>query len=216
MKEQPVVFGYSRVSSDKQELGRQRHEILEYANARGWTVERFISSKASSRKPEVERCIDTLKQAAQAGQVGIILFSELSRLGRSVGEIARLVEYFVNGCGVELHFIKEAMTLRRGKQDIGSKVTLTIFSLLAEIERDLISERTKGALAARKAAGVKLGRPAMTSKLDAHEDEIRQMVEQGIKQTVIANRVGCTEATLSNWLKRKRPEWCAAGRSEKQ
>jgi DNA invertase Pin-like site-specific DNA recombinase len=164
----------------------------------------------SSRRDEHERGIDVLKAAAKERAVTTIVFSELSRLGRSVGEICRLIDYFVDRCDCALHFIKERMTLEGGKRDITTKVLLTTFSLLAEIERDLISERTKSALAARKAAGVRLGRPPLKSKLDAKETEIREMVNLCIKQKAIAARVSCTEATLSNWLKRKRREWIAA------
>ena len=88
-----------------------------------------------------------------------------------------------------------------------------MFSLLAEIERDLISERTKSGLAACKARGIKLGRPPLKSKLDPKEEEIRGMIEIGVKQKAIARKVGCTEATLSNWLKRKRLQW-AMGESQ--
>ena len=137
----------------------------------------------------------------------IIVFSELSRFGRSVGEIARLVETFINEYGIELHFIKENMQLRKGVRDIATKVTLTMFSLLAEIERDLISERTKSALAARKQAGVILGRPKLKSKLDNKEQEIRGLINLGVKQKAVAKKMDCTPATLSIWLKRKRKEW---------
>lgn len=85
-----------------------------------------------------------------------------------------------------------------------TKVMLTMFSLFAEIERDLISERTKDALAAKKEQGIKLGRPRGKSKLDTREDEIRGMFEMGVKQKAIALKFNCTEATLSHWLKRKR------------
>jgi DNA invertase Pin-like site-specific DNA recombinase len=203
----PVVFGYCRVSTEEQDLQRQKLEILEYANKHGWTVEEFIKVKVGSSKTEAQRGIDKLREAAAAGKVDIIVFSELSRFGRSVGEISRLVESFVNEYGVELHFIKENMQLRKGPRDIQSKVTLTMFSLLAEIERDLISERTKSALAARKAAGVILGRPKMRSKLDIKTDDIRGMIAMSIKQKAIAKQIGCTEATLSKWLKHKRKKW---------
>ena len=140
-----------------------------------------------------------------------MVFSELSRLGRSISEICRQIDFLVDECGITLHFIKESMVLTSGKRDITTKVLLNTFSLLAEIERDLICERTKSALAARKAQGVKLGRPKGKSKLDSHEDEIRQFVDMGVMQKAIAKRFDCTEATLSNWLKRKKPEWTKTG-----
>lgn len=210
----PVVFGYCRVSmKEKQDLQRQKLEIHERANREGWKIERIIHAEVSSRKTEGERGIDKLKAAAEAGEVDIVIFSELSRLGRSVGEILRLVDEIVKH-GVELHFIKEGMKLTSQPRDITTKVLLNTFSLLAEIERDLISERTKSGLAARKAAGVVLGRPKMVSKLDPKEDEIRGMVKLGIKQKSIAKRMDCTEATLSNWLKRKRKEWMAGDETQ--
>jgi len=95
-------------------------------------------------------------------------------------------------------------------------MTLTMFSLLAEIERDLISERTKSALAARRKAGVKLGRPMGKSKLDLKEEEIKGLVNMGVKQKRVALQMKCTEATLSNWLKRKRKEWMIIDGKEKE
>jgi DNA invertase Pin-like site-specific DNA recombinase len=205
-----IVWGYCRVSTEQQDEERQRLEILEYANQRKWHVDRLVTCKVSSRRDEHERGIDVLKAAAKDRTVTTIVFSELSRLGRSVGEICRLIDYLADQCGCALHFIKERMILEGGKRNVTTKVLLTTFSLLAEIERDLISERTKSALAARKAAGVRLGRPPLKSKLDGKEAEIREMVRLCIKQKAIAAKVSCTEATLSNWLKRKRREWVAA------
>lgn len=206
------VWGYCRVSTVVQDSDRQERDIYEYATRQGWMVKRFLHSTVSSRRGEKERGLDVLKQAALAREVDVIAFSELSRLGRSVGEICQLVSFFVEECMVTLVFIKENMTLAPGKREIGTKVLLNTFSLLAEIERDLISERTKSALAAKRAAGVKLGRPMGKSKLDAKEQEIRQWVELGVTQRAICRKVDCTEATLTNWLKRKRKEWVRTGK----
>ena len=202
-----TIWGYTRVSTEKQDYERQKLEILEYANLQGWKIDRFLQSKASSRKSEKERGVDVLKEAAERGDVEVIVFSELSRLGRSVGEICRLINHLVDECGVALHFLKERLELQKGKRDIASKVMLTQFSLLAEIERDLISERTKSALAARKAQGVKLGRPAGHSKLDQHTEQIRKWVELGVTNKSIARNLNCAANTLSIWLKGKRKEW---------
>lgn len=211
-KKVPKVYGYVRVSTERQDYERQKLEILEYANQHGWKVVQIISVKVGTKKSEELRAIDQLRDLAEQDKVNILIFSELSRFGRSVGQIARLVQEFAEDYGIELHFIKENLVLRQGKKDISTKMTLTMFSLLAEIERDLISERTKSALAARKKAGVKLGRPAMRSKLDIKEEEIKEMLEMSIKQKAIAKKVGCTEATLSNWLKRKRKKWTTDGK----
>jgi DNA invertase Pin-like site-specific DNA recombinase len=208
LNRQQVVWGYCRVSDSKKgDLQRQKLEIHEYANKEGWNVEQIICTKVSSRKTEAERGIDKLKAAAEAGDVDIVIFSELSRLGRSAGEIARLIDFFVREHGLELHFNQPRIILTPKPMDTTTKVMLSTFSLLAELERDLISERTKSGLAARKAAGVVLGRPKMVSKLDPKEDEIHGMVKLGIKQKAIAKKMGCTEATLSNWLKPRKREW---------
>ena len=209
------VWGYCRVSTDNQTYERQKLEILEYASRNGWTIDRFVHSQVSARKSQKERGVDVLKAAAEGGKVSAVIFSELSRLGRSIGEVCRLVDYFVDDCRVALHFVKESMVLESGRRDISTKVLLSTFSLLAEIERDLISERTRSALSARKAAGVTLGRPRMKSKLDGHEETIRGLLEMGVTQKAIARRVGCCECTLSNWLKRKRKEWRNGARAGK-
>lgn len=201
------VWGYCRVSTVTQDSDRQERDIYEHANRQGWKVKRFLHSTVSSRRGEKERGLGVLRQAALAREVDVIVFAELSRLGRSVGEICQLVSYFVEECMVTLVFVKENMTLAPGKREIGTKVLLNTFSLLAEIERDLISERTRSALAAKRAAGVKLGRPMGKSKLDPREEEIRQWLELGVTQRAICRKVACTEATLTNWLKRKRREW---------
>lgn len=144
------------------------------------------------------------------GDVDVIVFAELSRLGRSVGQIARLVKECTEQ-DVALHFIKENLALNNGHRDMSAKVILTMFSLLAEIERDLISERTKDALAACKARGVRLGRKPGVSKLDKDEAYIRERLQMGVSQNRIARDVGCTPVHLCNWLKRKKAQWKAEG-----
>ncbi|MGZ0655635.1 recombinase family protein [Coraliomargarita sp. W4R72] len=204
-----TLWGYCRVSTADQSLDRQRLEILDYTNKHNLRAERIIEATVSSRRDTKGRQLDMILEAAEAQTISDVVFSELSRLGRSISEITRLVDQLVQGFGVNLHFIKEGLVLRQGKQDMTTKVMLNTFSLMAEIERDLISERTKAGLAARKAQGVVLGRPRNKSKLDQHEKQIREYIELGIKQKALAKRYECTPATLSIWLKRKRKEWDA-------
>lgn len=208
------VWGYCRVSTDMQNYERQKLLIHEYANTHRWRVDRFLECKVSSRRGEAERGLDILRHAAENGTVDTVVFAELSRLGRSVGEICRIIEHLVETCGVSLHFVKESFVLHKGQHDMATKVMLTMFSLLAEIERDLISERTKSALAACKARGVRLGRPPEKSKLDKDEAQIREWSNLGVTQRAMAKHLACTEATLSNWLKRKRSEWLIEGGSD--
>ena len=200
-------WGYARISTDKQSLQNQKLQIHDYVNSRKKNVDRIVTATVSSRKKANKRELDCILQGAASGEVTNLVFAELSRLGRSIGEVCRLVDKLVDECGVTLHFIKESMILTKGERDLSSKVLLSTFSLLAEIERDLISERTKAGLAAVRAKGVKLGRPAGKSKLDQYEDQIREWLDFGVSQRAIAPKVSCSEAHLSNWLKRKRKLW---------
>lgn len=201
-----VVWGYARVSTPDQSLERQRLSILEYANKQGLTIDRLIEAKASTRKDNKRRSLDVILHCAQQAHVTEVVFAELSRLGRSISELCRITDRLI-GYGCTLHFIKEGLVLRQGQRDITTKVMLNTFSLLAEIERDLISERTKAGLAARAAQGVKLGRPSGTSKLDAKEDEIRKLYEMGVTQKRICSQVGCAQNTLSKFIKGRKSQW---------
>ncbi len=126
--------------------------------------------------------IDELLSVLESGDRLIV--SELSRLGRSTGEVIQLVKDLTNK-KVEFIAIKQGLLINslNGK-DIASKVMITIFSLLAELERDLISERTRTALSRAKATGKKLGRPKGPgkSRLDGRETEIKGLLEKGAQR----------------------------------
>ncbi len=204
MKDKKIVWGYCRVSTITQDYQGQKASIYEYANKQGWQIDRVVQTMVSSRKGEKERGIDVLKDAVLEGEVDVIIFSELSRLARSVGQICSLVKFFVKDSRASLHFIKEGLVLEDGKRDVGTKVTFFMFSMLAEIERDLISERTKEALAARKAQGVVLGRRKGGRMLNRRSDEIRDKIDRGVKQYRVAKELDCSPNTLSTWLKENR------------
>jgi DNA invertase Pin-like site-specific DNA recombinase len=101
--------------------------------------------------------------------------------------------------------LKENIRLNGGRQDIQSKVMITMFSLFAEIERDLISERTKEGLARARAEGKQLGRPKGPgkSKLDPYEEEIIALLKTGSTKTYLAKKYGVTPPTLYNWLNKR-------------
>ena len=181
----PKILAYLRVSTDKQDLNNQRLAILSYAHKNKLKVKDFIEVQTSSRSTFKERMLDELLANLTAGDTLIV--SELSRLGRSLGQVIKIVDELVKK-HVQLIAIKENTTLD-GKQTMQNKVTVALFGLFAEIERDLISERTKQGLLAARAKGKLLGRPKGTigkSKLDGREEEIKKLIKLKVSQTSIA------------------------------
>ena len=193
-----TTIAYLRISTGGQELNNQRLAILDYAHRNQLQVDKFLETQASSRKTIKERGIDGLFSEVEPGD--LILISELSRLGRSVGQIIQLVDEIIKR-QVRLIAIKENIQLD-GKQDIQSKMMVTMFGLFAEIERDLISERTKEGLIAARAKGKVLGRPKGNgkSRLDGKETEITMLMGKKVPKASIAKIMGVSRATLLNFI----------------
>ena len=141
------IYGYIRVSTDKQIVENQELAILKYCDKHKVIVDTWFTVKSSTKRTTKHRRIDELVATLNDGDTLIV--SELSRLARSVGQIAMMVEKLL-GMGVRIICLKENMDLN-GKRTIQTKVMITMFSLFAEIERDLISERTKEGLARARA-----------------------------------------------------------------
>jgi DNA invertase Pin-like site-specific DNA recombinase len=195
-----AAIAYLRVSKkDHQDTKNQRLAILEHAHREGEKIDEWMEVSISSRKTTKQRRIDELVERVQKGDKVIV--AELSRLGRSVGQIAMLVDELVKR-GVTLISLKESIKLN-GKPNISTKVQIGMFSLFAEIERDLISQRTKEGLQRAREEGKLLGRPKGKgkSKLDDHEEEIKELLALGLAKTKIAKRLGVHISTLNHWLK---------------
>ena len=152
------TVAYLRVSKDTQDVNNQRLAILQFAQMERIQVDGFMEVTVSSQKSVKERKIDMLLDQLFEGDTLII--SELSRIGRSVGEIITIVDTLVKK-RIRFLAVKEGIRLDGSPdcEDIQTKVMITLFGLFAEIERKLISMRTREALATAKAAGKKLGRP---------------------------------------------------------
>ena len=194
------TIGYIRVSSDKQTVDNQRLAILDYCNKQNTKVDNWIEVKMSSSKSPAQRRIDELLDCLQEGDWLIV--AELSRLARSVGQIAVLVDRLLKN-RIRFISIKEGIELN-DKHDIQSKTMITMFSLFSEIERDLISERTKEGLKRARAEGKLLGRPKGAlgkSKLDGNEKEIKNYLELGVNKTNIARIFGVGWTTLNHFIK---------------
>jgi len=195
---QPQTIAYLRVSTSDQDLEKNKADILHLANEWGlgqvkW-VEETVSGRVSWRKRAIANVLDEL----QAGDN--LLVSELSRLGRSMLECMEILSV-ASQQGIHIYAVKGNWQL---DDSIQSKIVAMAFAMAAEIERDLISQRTKEALAAKKRAGMKLGRPKGVgkSKLDKHRPEIEALLAHGSTQKYIADRVNTTEANFSRWLKK--------------
>ncbi|MGB3222827.1 MAG: recombinase family protein [Desulforhopalus sp.] len=198
----PRVIAYLRISTGAQDLNVQKLELHEYARRNDIKIDTFIEIEISSRKSTKDRKIDKLLENLQAGD--LLLVSELSRLGRSVGQIIQIVDTLIKE-QVRLVAVKESIKIN-GKQDIQTKTMITMFGLFAEIERDLISERTKQGLAAARKSGKILGRPKGygKSKLDDFKPEIEALLKNGSSKTFVAKRYKTSLPNLYKWLKKHR------------
>lgn len=194
-----AFLAYIRVSTAKQDADSQRLEILEYGRKEKIHISDFIEVEMSSRKSFGERKIEELLGRAKKGDT--IIVAEMSRLGRSLQEVISIVNT-LREAHVGLHAIKEGLRLS-DKADIGTKAQVALFGLLAEIERDLISERTKAGLARARAEGKKLGRPKGStgkSKLDGREAQITELLDLGVTKSNIAKICKVSWPTLNNFI----------------
>jgi DNA invertase Pin-like site-specific DNA recombinase len=168
------TLAYLRTSTDKQDLNNQRLEILEYARRAAVHIDDFIAISISSQKGRRDRRIDELLAQLAAGDTLVV--TELSRLGRSTGEVINLVDELI-GSGVRLVVIKQNLVLDQVQNDLQSLTMVTMLSLFAQLERMMISQRTKEALAAKKAQGVTLGKPKGTLQQSVYDKDKARIVE---------------------------------------
>ena len=197
------TVAYLRVSTGSQDLAAQKLVILDFTQKRRFTVDEFIASQASSQKSPIERRIEEMLGTLQSGDR--LLVSELSRLGRSLGQVLQIVATLIER-KIRFIAIKEAIEIE-GKQDLRTKVMITLFGLFAEVERDLISERTKEGLAAAKAKGKLLGRPKGAlgkSKLDGKEEDIRMLLGKEVSKASIAKILDVSRSALYHFIETRK------------
>ena len=193
------TVAYLRVSTAQQDVRSQRLAILEYARKHDFRIDDFIEATASGQASEKRRRLDELTSILQRGDRLVV--SELSRLGRSLGQIVAILDAFAKA-GVAFVALKENICVE-GRRDIQTKVMTMLFALFAEVERDLISERTREGLARARSSGRKLGRPKGSlgvSRLDGKEDEIRGFLELGVSKTAIAKITGVSRTALYSFM----------------
>ena len=196
-----MIYGYIRVSTDKQTVENQRFEILRYARKQHIKIDRWIEETISGTIDPDKRNLGKLLKNVYKND--IIICSELSRLGRSMFMIMSILNYLMQN-GVIVYTVKEGYKLG---QDIQSKVMAFAFSISAEIERNLIVERTTEALKRRKAEGQKLGRPKGSKnkayKLSDIKEEIIKFLEDGYTKQFLIERYQISSATLYNFFRKE-------------
>lgn len=196
-----MKYGYLRVSTDKQDEENQKLEIGERE-----CIDEWIAVECSSRCSQDERGVTGLLHRLQYGDTVVV--TELSRLARSTSELLLMVEGFIKE-GVGLIALKQGIRIPANgeRMDASTKTIVTMFGLMAELERDFISMRTKMALSAKRAQGVKLGKPKGTiqpSKLDVHRETIEKMVKAGASMNFIAGAVGFSRCAVKNYVESRK------------
>lgn len=200
MEDNLMIYGYIRVSTDKQTVENQRYEIERFCEHEKLKIEKWIEETISGTKDYSKRLLgktlDVLKKD------DILVCSELSRLGRTLFMIMDILNLCMKK-GCKVFSIKDNYRLG---DDIQSKVLAFAFGLSAEIERNLISQRTKEALALKRKEGVILGRPkgrkSSHTKLTGHEEEIQRWIEKGKRKSWIAKKLKVHRNTLNAFLKK--------------
>ena len=197
-----MIYGYLRVSTDKQTLENQEFEINNFCQNENMEVYLWITETISGTIPLEKRKLSRVLKALRKDD--ILICSEISRLGRNLFQIMSILNMCMQK-DVQVWTIKDNYRLG---SDIQSKVLAFAFSLSAEIERNLISQRTKEALARIKASGRKLGRPTGSKNkkyvLDGKEELLQKLLDEGLKKTQIARKLSISTKSIYNYLKSKK------------
>ena len=195
-----MIYGYIRVSTDRQTVENQRFEINQFCEKQQIVVNKWIEETISGTKEVQERQLGKLLKRMKKGDV--LICSELSRLGRNLLMIMGVLNECMNR-DIQVWTIKDNYRLG---SDINSKVLAFAFGLSAEIERNLISQRTKEALARKKAEGVVLGRPkgskSAKTKLPGKEKQIKELLEKKVSYSAIGRILGVHRLTVSSFVKK--------------
>lgn len=193
-----MIYGYIRVSTDKQTTENQRFEIENFAKEKDIQIEEWIEETISGTKKLSDRKFGALLQ--KISKDDILIVTELSRMGRNLMQIMSILHTCMEK-EAKVYCIKERYELGN---NINSKVLAFAFGLSAEIERNLISQRTKEALARKKAEGVILGRPKGSKskiyKLSGREEEIKILLDKKISKSAIARIMGVHRLTVADFI----------------
>ena len=192
-----MIYGYIRVSTEQQHTSNQTHEISTFADNNGIMIDKWVEETISSRKPLNERKLGKLLKKLKKGD--ILIATELSRLGRNLLEVMGILQNCLEK-ECQIWTLKENYRLGA---DIQSKVLAFAFSLASEIERQLISDRTRESLKRVKAEGKHIGRPRGSTyrKLAKKHNKIKELLDKQVSKAEIARLLGCDWNTLHRYIK---------------
>ncbi len=198
-----MIYGYLRVSSDEQDVNSQKQGVEQFAKDKGWDINKYITDEGvSGGKDPDKRNLGPLLKTVNNGD--IIICSEISRLGRDLYMVMDILHFCMDR-GCIIHTVKDRFTLG---DDIQSKVLAFAFGLAAEIERQMIRQRTKEGLRLKMKLGVLLGRPIgkanseEAQKFGQWKDRLKQMVEWQMSPRQIASVIGCDRNTVNRLVLR--------------
>ena len=198
-----MIYGYLRVSSDEQDVNSQKQGVVEFAKTKGWEIEKYITDEGvSGGKDPDKRNLGPLLKILQKDD--IIICSEISRLGRDLYMVMDILHHAMN-VGCVIYTVKDKFVLG---DDIQSKVLAFAFGLSAEIERQMIRQRTKEGLKLKVKQGILLGRPIGTKSdesitdLSDRKNELIQQYNWGVPERRLAQNFGCDRNTIARWLHR--------------
>ena len=191
-----MIYGYCRISTNHQQVCNQRHEIQIFADKNNIKIDKWIEETISSKEALSNRKLGKILKKLKKGD--ILIASELSRLGRNLLEVMGILQNCLEK-DCQIWTLKENYRLGA---DIQSKVLAFAFSLASEIERQLISERTKNSLQRLKDEGKHLGRPYGFSykKLQKKHNKIKELLDKNVSKSEIARLMGCTWSTLNRYI----------------
>lgn len=195
------VYGYIRISTIVQSIQGQEYGILRFAAERHWKIDEIVQETVSGAKSYKERKLGGLLEQCKAKDRLIV--TEISRLGRSLMECMEILNFCLTK-GIHLCTIKERFELN---DSINAKILAFAFGLAAELERQLISQRTKESLERLRSSGVQLGRPRGSkgkSKLDGKEVEIGMFLSKGVTKASISKILDCDPGTVAAFIKTRK------------
>lgn len=199
-----MIYGYLRVSSDKQEVEAQKQGVDKFAEQHQWEIDEYITDEGVSggKDPSKRNLGPLLKKLKKED---IVICSEISRLGRDLYMVMDILHHAME-TGCIIYTVKDRFVLG---DDIQSKVLAFAFGLSAEIERQMIQQRTREGLRLRVKMGILLGRPPLVKgtiptnkEVEKRKDDIIQMYKWGVPERRIAKNIGADRGTITKWLHR--------------